>query len=327
MLNKGKRIIICRPTFYCGGSLALSALCKILCEHGYDARLFFFTLGPHRGTSLLKIWLCWLNYIFHYLAHKLICKIFKGSDNPTMKLYQKDVDSDIKGLPRKLSPFFSRENTIVIYPESIYGNFLHAKNVVRWLLYHNKYVGDSKAFGKDDLFIAYRDIFNDPVLNPNGCQSEICYFDKELYHQYNFNERKGKCYIIRKGVNRLDLPNDFDGPIIDDLPEEEKVKVLNECKYCYSYDTQTFYMTIAAVCGCIPVVRLEPGKKKGDYLSPEEQKNLTGVAYGDEPEEIAYAVNTREEKLKSLDFTKSNEENLDKFLTYLSSKFGELKKI
>jgi len=41
------------------------------------------------------------------------------------------VNLTIKGCKRKLLPCVSK-NTIVIYPESVYGNFLKAKNVVRY---------------------------------------------------------------------------------------------------------------------------------------------------------------------------------------------------
>ena len=119
-----------------------------------------------------------------------------------------------------------------------------------------------------------------------------------MYKQTNFGERSGCCYIVRKGNNRCDLPKDFDGAIIDDWAEELKVKELNKCKYCYFYDTQTFYTVIAAVCGCIPVVILEPGKTKSDYLSSGEHP--AGIAYGNSEEELTYAVNTREECIRRL---------------------------
>lgn len=89
--------------------------------------------------------------------------VYKNRFRPTMT-----------GLKRQLFPFFSKRNTIVVYPEVCYANFLNARNVVRWFLSYNRFVGDFNAYGNDDLFITFRDVFNDLKLNPDK--------KKLLYH-------------------------------------------------------------------------------------------------------------------------------------------------
>ena len=154
----------------------------------------------------------------------------------------------------------------------------------------------------------------------------ISYFDKEKYKQYNFGNREGNCYIIRKGHNRLDLPVDFDGPIIDyGTDEDEIVRILNNSKYCYDYDTQTFYTIIAAVCGCIPIIVLEPGKTKADYLK-DATYNTVGIAFGTSREEIEHAISTRDLLLKRLDYSDRNEQNINLFIQYTSDRFGKITK-
>ena len=59
------------------------------------------------------------------------------------------------------------------------------------------------------------------------------------------------------------------------------------------YDMQTAYASIAALCGCIPISVLEPGKKKSDYIGKDDPEPF-GRAFGDAPEEIEYAIRTRE---------------------------------
>ena len=83
----------------------------------------------------------------------------------------------------------------------------------------------------------------------------------------------------------------FYGPIIDHFSERDIVRIFNETQYCYCYDTQTFYTTIAAVCGCIPIVVPEQGKTRTDYTMGDDTSY--GVAYGDTEDEIAYAIATR----------------------------------
>ena len=104
------------------------------------------------------------------------------------------------------------------------------------------------------------------------------------------------------------------------LSEEEKVEVMNKCKYCYSYDTQTLYAAVAAVCGCISIVVPEPGKKREDYLDSDEKG--WGVAYGDSPEEIDFACRTQKELQEWLEsFKIRNHENVKNFLGYCKEYF------
>ena len=320
---KIQRIIIVRPHCASGGTLVLAALCRLLRDRGIDARLFDIYAEPKRNTILWKFWLSWIKHVLRFLIYPLWCRFINNPNSPRYKIYHTFLqEKPIDGLKFQWNPFFSRKNTVVVYPERVYGNFLKAKHVVRWLLYYNPYPNDEKAYGKDDLIIAFRSIFNDEKLNPKGYQLQISWFNNQLYRQYNYGKREGNCYIIRKGVNRNDLPTHFDGPIIDDFSEEEKVQMLNKCAYCYSYDLQTFYSAIAAVCGCLSIVVLEPGRRKEDYYSVSELESANGIAFGDSPEERRKALATRSKLLESLNFTERNRQELDTFLALLQTKFG-----
>lgn len=314
------KVIIVRPNGYSGGSLVLEKMCSLLRVKGIDARIFHVLYEPEKDTKMVTFWLEWLVLTIKVGVFYVLCKCFPKSTNKKLMSWRPLVMSPVKGVKRKVLPFFSKKNTIVIYPEKVYGNFLHANNVVRFLLYHYAYADDKNAYCDSDLFVAFREVFNNKILNKNGYVVTINHFDKELYRQYNYNKRKGTCYIIRKGKNRTDLPKKFDGPIIDDLPEDEKVKVFNECERCYSYDTQTFYTSIAAVCGCLPIVVLEEGKKRKDYFDSSEF--ALGVAYGESDDEINYALNTREQLNRSLNFDASNEKSIGLFIEILKKTFN-----
>lgn len=270
----------------------------------------------------MEILVSWIKHVLHFLIYPLLCRFINNPNSPRYKIYQTFLREPIEGVKLQWNPFFSRKNTVVLYPEKVYGNFLKARHVVRWLLYYNPYPNDEKAFGKDDLVIAFRSIFNDEKLNPKGYQVQVLWFNNQLYRRYNYGNRKGNCYIIRKGANRNDLPTHFDGPVIDSLSEEEKVQVLNKCAYCYSYDIQTFYSAIAAICGCISVVVLEPGKEKEDYYSVADLENQDGVAYGNTPEEIKKALATCDKLLEKVNFVAHNAREIDIFLALLQAKFN-----
>lgn len=317
-----KKVIIVCYRGYSGGILALSLLCKLLVNKGIDARIFYVANKPKKNEKMWKYWIKWtINEIRPYL-YPLLIKLYSNKDNKHVKAYEKYILTPFEGLPIQRTPFFSKEKSIIIYPDSVYGNFLHGKNIVRWFLYFNPFQNDNKAYGKDDLFIAYREVFYDKNVAPEKNIITISHFDHQLYNHYNKGPRKGNCYIIRKGRFRKDLPKEFDGPIIDDLSEQDKVKVLNECEYCYSYDLQTFYSTIAAVCGCISVIVFEPGKTAEDYYSTDEINNHVGVAYGNTKEEILFAKDTIQDIKEKLDYSAANDKAIDTLIKLLREKFN-----
>ena len=311
------KIVIVNTRNLFGGTLVLSVLCKTLRDLGHDAKIFYVNDFPRPTTNIIVYWLKWCVFIIKRLMYVFI-RHFSLANSKHFVVFS---NNPVPGIKEKILPFINR-NTVVVYPEVVYGNFLKAKHVVRWLLYYNRYKGDNQAFGRDDLVISYRDVFNDVALNPLKYTVKINHFDSSLYRQFNFNKRRGCCYIIRKGRGRNDLPSVFDGPIIYDFDEKTKVNILNQSKYCYIYDTQTFYSKIAAVCGCIPVVVLEEGKSQESYLGPDYEKLSYGIAYGDTPEQIQKAIATRQLLLETLNYKESNENNAKSLIAFISKHFN-----
>ena len=273
-----------------GGAIVLHTLCKYLTECGYDASVFYVGENYYSPKKKFRFWIKQTLFMINDLCKAQMVQL-RGEKhyfgNPKFNGY---VDLSIKGCKQKLWPR-ADDDTVVIYPDTVHGNFLKAKHVVRWFLYYNRY-HDEEAYGKNDLFVAYREIFNDEALNPKKRILNLAHFDLDLYKQSNFGSRKGRCYVIRKGKDRTDLPEHFDGVVVDSLPEREKVKVFNACEYCISYDTQTSYSAIAALCGCISVVVPEQGKTRRDYYFTDEEKY--GVALGFSKEELGWSRKTAE---------------------------------
>ncbi len=289
-MKKFKYVIV-TPRMNNGGCLVLHTLCKYLEDLGENVKVFYLGNPRYDDSNHFSFWVNWL-----------IFQLKVSIKNTVVRIFNDRFKSCYIGRPkgkyrRKFIPKVD-DNTIVVYHEKVYGNPLHAKNVVRWfLLYNYNYKNvDGKCYGydKDDLFFTYREVFNDFAINPVMRVLYTPYFDLDLYKRTNYGERKGKCYILRKGANRPEVPKEFDGIIIDDLPEKEKVNVFNKCEYCISYDTQTAYSQIAAMCGCISIVVPEKGKKREDYRNV----NVGGVdkgygeAFGFDESEINYSKET-----------------------------------
>lgn len=320
-----KKFIIVSPRQTNGGSIVLHYLCKLLEEKNYNAKVFYlepmakpanqrenefdlFYKSEKTFTFISKYFFNLAKDMIKVFSGKLL-KLFGFHEAKKLTPY---IYEPVKKVKRKYLPWIDSD-TIVVYPDICYGNILNADKVVRWLLYHNRFKNDKNAYSENDLFFCYREFFNDINLNPEKRILKLNHFDSDLYRQYNFEERHGNCYVIRKGKNRKDLPESFDGPILDNMSEHEIVAHFNKCKYCYFYDTQTFYTRIAIVCGCIPIIVCEEGKSKEDYLGPNEYGY--GAAYNYSEEEINFAVNTRNKIFEQIEsYNTGNRKNLDNFI-------------
>ncbi|WP_303839195.1 hypothetical protein [Selenomonas ruminantium] len=320
-MNLQKKIVIVSPRQGTGGAIVEHLLCKLLMERGYDAKIFYFESSfTGKNTSAYKTWTQYLSYLRHDTNKLIKSRLFPNAEFLRKGRYKGYNYEPVRGCKRKYLPFVD-DDTIVVYSEGIYGNPLKAKNVVRWFLYKNRYPGDYNAYGQDDLFFSYREFFNDYKVNPECRLLKLYNFDFDLYRNYNKTERNGICYIIRKGNKRKDIPKKFDGPIIDDLSEKEIVDVFNNSKYSFSYDTQTFYTTIAAWCGCVSIIVPEEGKSRNDYVGDDD--NMYGIAYGESEDELEYAKNTRKLLVEKLNgFKEKNNVSVDNFILECKKKFG-----
>lgn len=303
---KKPKFLIVSPHQFWGGPVVLHLLCRMLADYGYESKVFLLRPNVRYPKSRQEFLQQYLPFMNKNSEHKLDSQ-----------------EGSVKGCELTNWPYVD-DDTIVVYPEVIFGNPLAAKHVVRWFLGAIRPKGDAgeQPYGKDDLFICYREIFNDYILNPTCRQVQLLHFNHDLYKRTNYGHREGSCFIIRKGHIRADLPETVPGIIIDNLPDEEKVKVMNQCEYCYSFDTQTFYSTVAAMCGCISVVIPEPGKKRGDYLAEGDENLGFGIAFGTSPEEIEFARSSQKKLHDWIDsFDVRNHENVQKFLAYCQEYF------
>jgi hypothetical protein len=211
-------------------------------------------------------------------------------------------------------------DAVVVYGETIKGNPLRVKRVVRWFLNKPGRLGGQIQFGEGELYFFYNDVFNDPALNPDPTNKLTIYAVLEdVYRRWNFGPRKGNCYILRKGMDRAPNRATLDGPIIDDLTHEETARLFNEREFCISYDMHTTYSIYAAMCGCKSVVVPELGVSKHEWLS--EGDRVGGVAYGFNDLEVANSssVSVREALLSRQE---ENSENAERFIRKCVAFFG-----
>jgi hypothetical protein len=197
------------------------------------------------------------------------------------------------------------ENTVIIYGETIKGNPLNGKYIIRWILLDISRFDKSHmlSWGKNDLVYYYNS-----ESKFNETNTKIYKMLPILYLNSNFknnrNNRSGYCHTFRKaGIfhSNIKIIHPEDSFEIQNLNHNELIEIFNKYEYFVSYDPCTFLSEIAALCGCISIIypienvnKKEWIKKRAyiDYFSLNENFNLPGISYGNSEDEIEFARNT-----------------------------------
>lgn len=176
-------------------------------------------------------------------------------------------------------------DTIVVYPEIIYGNPLNSKNVCRWILYDpNKRGGIDliNSWNENDILCSYGDY--DAGQKCKIKISVVEFNEDKLIFKNNIKTKK--YYLVHKallcGWNSELLDKEI--KYFNSLGFEEfKIKNINkmneelsECFIFLSFDLNTYISNMAVLCGCLSIVKKsetynisyeEIFKKRGCYGS------------------------------------------------------------
>lgn len=185
------------------------------------------------------------------------------------------------------TPFEINENTVVVYPEIVRGNYLNCRKVVRWLLQELGYYSSAnlwKNWGSNDLVYVW-----ETKKNPQPFYKQLCcpYFNS-FFSRTNFGERSGSCYLVKKGEKYHKSISYFhpeDSVCLENLGVKEINAIFNRCKYFYCYDPNCAFIIYAVICGCIPIIYPIRGVSESDYFKSRiynfnDQIINDGVCYG-----------------------------------------------
>ena len=212
-------------------------------------------------------------------------------------------------------------DSIIIYPELVRGNPLKARQVVRWLLYKPGLLHPFD-FGPGEMFFRAGAMSDMPDVT-GGAPDLYLWKINPVYRNENRADRKGVCYMVRKGKDKPRIPETEapDAIQIDGLSHAEMNEIFNRCDTFYSYDEATMYSQFAAICGCTSVV--VPGMfSSREEWAGKHPKGRLGIAYGTDPTELEHARATRHLLLK--DLQQKEEESLEtvrNFVTLTHQRF------
>jgi nucleoside-diphosphate-sugar epimerase len=246
----------------------------------------------------------WCDWPFRYtmggvLASFHLCECINNLNHKNFysSMYLPNKPENINSFPHvdyinddKINP---DDNTLVIYPESVSGNPLSGKHVVRWIM--GRSLRFLPTWKNTDLIYFWEHKVKKTL--------QIPYFNT-IFENNNKKERTKTCYIIYKGAYMHDNIN-FYHPndsilIYPELGLEEISNIFNKCKYFYCYDPMTAYMPYAVSCGCITILYPEKDKTKEEYFEESYLRRNNkvynyGIAYGNSEEQIKFATDTLEE--------------------------------
>ena len=271
-----KKFVVSAPSWFpsSGGITILHKLVHVLNELGYDAYL-----APSGPSGL--------GWHMAHIPFQISSKYDK------VKLITDEVYNNL-------------QDAIVVYPETWYGNYLNAPNVVRWIMgpANPKYMTAGHGWGvqwdawKDtDLWFWYTPLYKTKTFSSfDKDLDNILYvgeFYREIFYDKNIT-RNVNCWTLRKSTGLIDPKNYihqstdlFLGDVDKSLPNPDFdfpgqyskfSHVLNQTNIFYSYDPYTFISVQAVMCGADSVVVPRDGLSKDEYYSGHPLHRY--IAYG-----------------------------------------------
>lgn len=152
-------------------------------------------------------------------------------------------------------------DAIVIYPEVVSGNPLHAKRVIRWVLNTPGLLGGDRTYPESELVFLY-DLqklpeVNRAVASPIGPERQLWMglVDPSVIHSHGRASRTIDCSFTHKGAH---LAKRFPLPVTGPITALESVtndltslgKTLRRTRTLYSYDHYSNVLREAVISGC-----------------------------------------------------------------------------
>lgn len=200
-------------------------------------------------------------------------------------------DNSIQILSTIEARAFINRGYAVVYPETVTGNPLKAKTVIRFVGNKPGLLGGEKVYSESELVFYYSDAYREAIKNKVSGKLYIPTIDERIFY---FRETPTKarmlnCFYVGKS-------NYKDGYFKKEEtfeisrsspPRSELGKLLRVTDILYCFDNSTAFAYEAALCGCRVVIIPDGTAKKQDYEKYELGRE--GIAWG--PNELDLATN------------------------------------
>ncbi|WP_130471073.1 tetratricopeptide repeat protein [Candidatus Magnetaquicoccus inordinatus] len=262
LLRKSRPYLIVTPWYRhsSAGIVALHYLCHELNQLGYEAYLFVW-MQPRLPAGMRPLHPHW--------------------------------NTPVITVPLEENPLWQRikDRVIVIYPEIISGNPVHAERVVRYML-NRESAAQTTRMGTDDYIVSFSKMF---TMSHFVLYMPVS-LDLAIFHDRDLEQERVQdmCWIGKGSLYGVqEKPPEGCVPITITWPatRQELGDQLRKSRFLYTYDALTSLTVEAALCGAVPVIKHFGPWSRRDFEFSE--LGIDGVAMADTPEEIERAVLSR----------------------------------
>jgi hypothetical protein len=184
--------------------------------------------------------------------------------------------------PKSLGEIYSRDDLVVIYPETTFGNPLRARNVARWILCKPGFHSRTVYFSPGEVhfqFLEMHPAIPMPWIEISNLLLSVHHIPWEFYQPPpEGSPRTGSAFIMRKGANKRIIHDRVNSICVDGMSHAEIGAVCRKVKSFISYDSMTTYSSLAVVAGADSIIIPDPGISIEQW-QPDPAMRV-GLAYG-----------------------------------------------
>jgi hypothetical protein len=162
---------------------------------------------------------------------------------------------------------------IAIYPETVSGNPLNARNVIRWVLNRPGLLGGDEVYHDTELVFSYSDVFSPYINNTIVGKLHMPTIDDSLFYcdDADLSKRSLECYYVGKSNWKDGFVDPFQAFEINrQAPNKKELgKLFRSAKALYCFDNSTILIYEALLCGCPVVVIPDGTHSKEDFIALE----------------------------------------------------------
>lgn len=262
-----------------GGIIVMHKLCHLLNEMGHDACFY-----PVLRKGMARARRIFANFTCRYpVIGRMTGKGFRL--NPRMNTRLLPLMADAQAA-----------DVVTIYGETVSGNPLGARNIVRWFLHQPGFHTGEQNFGEGEFHIDFNEFLTGYDAGKNHLSRQrlhVVHYPLDIYNLDGAlpqEDRNEIAYCLRKGQLQPGILDVANAVCIDGLTHAEIAAVFKRARLFVSFDAYTAYSSFAALCGAVSVIVPPPGMARQDWYAKEQDR--FGIAFG--MEEIDWARRTQE---------------------------------
>lgn len=197
----------------------------------------------------------------------------------------------------KLAHYRAGKKPIVVYPEVVTGSPMGLGQVVRYVLNYPGLLGGDKIYANDELVYTFQHCFFPeaqrlylPTINLRNIELDRLEQDQRTavaYYHNRYTKAGGKLRDF--GPDAIEISSTFPAT------NQETLAILKKAKVLYTYEASGIVLE-AALCGCA-VVLIPNALSLATIPESIHELGKEGIAWGEDPEEMEYALRTVVDRL------------------------------